>query len=179
MRTGPYTKVLPKNTFWRIVQLILFMLDIINFNCMDEKSTEMPFKISSRKSYRFGTTGGWANDDRIFIFVWTIPLYRHHIILGEPDENKANRNIKKWKWDPRRVCVCPLQCVIFVHSDISAHCILLTTHLPHSPIIYPFVLRTDRCCWARWWWYIRMARTKVRSAFHQTRLHHPWRATPK
>ncbi len=27
-----------------------------------------------RHSYRFGTTWGWVNDDRIFIFVWTIPL---------------------------------------------------------------------------------------------------------
>ncbi len=25
-------------------------------------------------SYRFGTTLGWVNDDRIFIFGWTIPL---------------------------------------------------------------------------------------------------------
>ncbi len=35
------------------------------------------FKISSaeqRNSYRFGTTWGWVNDDRIFIFGWTIPL---------------------------------------------------------------------------------------------------------
>ncbi len=27
-----------------------------------------------RNSYRFGTTWGWENDDRIFIFGWTIPL---------------------------------------------------------------------------------------------------------
>ncbi len=35
------------------------------------------FKISSleeRKSYWFGTTWGWLNNDRIFIFGWTIPL---------------------------------------------------------------------------------------------------------
>ncbi len=38
------------------------------------------FKISSfvfgrtKNSYRFGTTWGWVNDDRIFIFGWTIPL---------------------------------------------------------------------------------------------------------
>ncbi len=29
-----------------------------------------------RHSYRFGTTWGWVNDDRIFIFGWTIPLSR-------------------------------------------------------------------------------------------------------
>ncbi len=27
-----------------------------------------------RNAYRFGTTWGWVNDDRIFIFGWTIPL---------------------------------------------------------------------------------------------------------
>ncbi len=27
-----------------------------------------------RHSYRFGTTWGWVNDDRIFIFGWTVPL---------------------------------------------------------------------------------------------------------
>ncbi len=36
------------------------------------------FKISSfmlnRNSYRFWATWGWVNDDRIFIFGWTIPL---------------------------------------------------------------------------------------------------------
>jgi len=72
---------------------------------MDEKITETPFKITSRNAYRFGTTGGWANNDIICIFGWIIPLYGNHIILGEPDENKAKRNIKKWKWGPRRVCV--------------------------------------------------------------------------
>ncbi len=27
-----------------------------------------------RNSYRFGTTWGWVNDDKFFIFGWTIPL---------------------------------------------------------------------------------------------------------
>ncbi len=30
-----------------------------------------------RNSYKFGTTWGWVNDDRIFIFGWTIPLSVH------------------------------------------------------------------------------------------------------
>ncbi len=34
-----------------------------------------------RHSCRFGTTWGWVNDDRIFIFGWTIPLITHHFIL--------------------------------------------------------------------------------------------------
>ncbi len=31
-------------------------------------------------SYRFGTTWGWVNDDRIFIFGWTIPLIASLIV---------------------------------------------------------------------------------------------------
>ncbi len=27
-----------------------------------------------RNSYKFGTTWGWVNDDRILIFGWTVPL---------------------------------------------------------------------------------------------------------
>jgi len=30
--------------------------------------------IEGGNSYRFGTTWGWENNDRIFIFGWTIPL---------------------------------------------------------------------------------------------------------
>ncbi len=38
-----------------------------------------------RHSYRFGTTWGWVNDDRIFIFGWTIPLrfWLCHISEGQ------------------------------------------------------------------------------------------------
>ncbi len=35
-----------------------------------------------RHSYRFGTTQGWVNDDRIFIFGWTIPLITASIRRG-------------------------------------------------------------------------------------------------
>ncbi len=42
------------------------------------------YKLSSKylPSYRFGTTWGWVNDDRIFIFGWTIPL--SNCILATP-----------------------------------------------------------------------------------------------
>ncbi len=32
------------------------------------------YSAEQRNSYRFGTTWGWVNDDRIFIFGWTILL---------------------------------------------------------------------------------------------------------
>ncbi len=34
-----------------------------------------------RNSYRFGTTWGWVNDDRIFIFGWTILLPWHSLFV--------------------------------------------------------------------------------------------------
>ncbi len=35
-----------------------------------------------RTSFRFGTTWGWVNDDRIFIFGWTIPLSAEHSVFS-------------------------------------------------------------------------------------------------
>ncbi len=32
------------------------------------------FSVQNKHKYRFGNTWGWVNDDRIFIFVWTVPL---------------------------------------------------------------------------------------------------------
>ncbi len=41
-----------------------------------------------RHSYRIGTTWGWVNDDRIFIFGWTIPLTGVNM--------KLNTNLHSW-----------------------------------------------------------------------------------
>ncbi len=43
--------------------------------CFLHSSEYLPLcSAEQRHSYRFGTTWGWVNDDRIFIFGWTIPL---------------------------------------------------------------------------------------------------------
>ncbi len=43
--------------------------------CFPHSSEYLPLcSAEQRHSYRFGTTWGWENDDRIFIFGWTIPL---------------------------------------------------------------------------------------------------------
>ncbi len=45
--------------------------------CFPHSSEYLPLcSAEQRHSYRFGTTWGWVNDDRIFIFGWTIPLRR-------------------------------------------------------------------------------------------------------
>ncbi len=41
--------------------------------------------VEHRHSYRFGTTWGWVNDDRIFIFGWTIPLRSQASVRVVPD----------------------------------------------------------------------------------------------
>ncbi len=51
--------------------------------CFTHCSEYLPLcSAEQRHSYRFVTTWGWVNDDRLFIFGWTIPLiwlsYRHH-----------------------------------------------------------------------------------------------------
>ncbi len=43
--------------------------------CFPHSSEYFPLcSAEQRHSYRFGTTWGWVNDDRFFIFGWTIPL---------------------------------------------------------------------------------------------------------
>ncbi len=42
-------------------------------------SKYLPLCSEQTHSYRFGSTWGWVNDDRIFIFGWTIPLTDHDI----------------------------------------------------------------------------------------------------
>ncbi len=43
--------------------------------CFPRSSEYLPLcSAEQRNSYRLGTTWGWVNDDRIFIFGWTIPL---------------------------------------------------------------------------------------------------------
>jgi len=52
-----------------------------------------------RNSYRFATTWGWVNDDRIFIFGWSIPLK-----ACCPGQSKPSRRV---------ATICPL-----LNSDI-------------------------------------------------------------
>ncbi len=43
--------------------------------CFPHSSEYLPLcSAEQTHSYRFGSTWGWVNDDRIFIFGWTIPL---------------------------------------------------------------------------------------------------------
>ncbi len=80
-----------RNIFWRKFVTRLFW-GTIDFHSREKKNTMevngapelLCFPHSSeylplcsaeqRHSYRFGTTWGWVNDDRIYIFGWTIPL---------------------------------------------------------------------------------------------------------
>ncbi len=78
-----------RKTFWRMWETEQFWgtIDFHSFFFpMDVNGApkQPGYKLSSeylplcsaeqRHSYRFGTTWGWVNDDRIFIFGWTIPL---------------------------------------------------------------------------------------------------------
>ncbi len=62
--------------FWALLGLLLLSLY--------EEKLEHPAKhlILKTGANRFGTTWGWVNDVRIFIFVWTIPLYHTCLLCG-------------------------------------------------------------------------------------------------
>jgi len=62
-----------KNLAWKPLITINFLFY--------RKESEHPakhllFVFHARKSHRFGTTRGWVNDDRIYIFGGTIPLLK-------------------------------------------------------------------------------------------------------
>ncbi len=63
--------------------------------CFPHSSEYLPLcSAEQRHSDRFGTTWGWVNDDRIFIFGWTIPLRcfvnTGPVLLSQPrSENKV------------------------------------------------------------------------------------------
>ncbi len=67
--------------FWGTIDFHSFLFPTMEVNGAPKQPG---YKLSSkylplcsaeqRNSYRFGTTWGWVNDDRIFIFGWTIPL---------------------------------------------------------------------------------------------------------
>ncbi len=85
-----------RKIFWRMWETEQFW-DTIDFQSIFFPTMEVngapkqpDYKLSSkylplcsaeqRHSYRFGTTWGWVNDDRIFIFGWTIhPNYPNYI----------------------------------------------------------------------------------------------------
>ncbi len=68
-----------------------------------------------RHSYRFGTTWGWVNDDRIFIFGWTIPLSRWGIFV-----EIAKNTLYGWKLLIFLLCQKSLgyEVKIMLHEDI-------------------------------------------------------------
>ncbi len=67
-----------KNIFWRMLVNKQLMV-AIDFHCMEQKmlwkSMATVNCLVTNRRYRFRTTWGWVNYDRIFIFGWTIYLF--------------------------------------------------------------------------------------------------------
>ncbi len=62
--------------------------------CFPHSSEYLPLcSAEQTHSYRFGTTWGWVNDDRIFIFVWTIPLIHILIYIWFISENCEEKSL--------------------------------------------------------------------------------------
>ncbi len=80
--------------------------------CFPHSSEYLPLcSAEQRHSYRFGTTWGWVNDDRIFIFGWTIPLNVFNLLFflkvyfkgRVSDFREADQRLTS---DTMRDCVC-------------------------------------------------------------------------
>ncbi len=74
-----------RKIFWRMRETEQFWIIVLFFPTMEVNGApkQPDYKLSSKylplcseqtHSYRFGTTWGWVNDDRIIIFGWTVPL---------------------------------------------------------------------------------------------------------
>ncbi len=63
-----------KNEGNRTVLIIVFFLLLWKSMVPQNSLKYLPLCSEQTHSYRFGTTWGWVNDDRSFIFEWTIPL---------------------------------------------------------------------------------------------------------
>ncbi len=62
--------------------------------CFPHSSEYLPLcSAEQRHSYRFGTTWGWVNDDRIFIFGWTVPLIHILIYIWFTSENCEEKSL--------------------------------------------------------------------------------------
>ncbi len=77
-----------------------------------------------RNSYRFGTTWGWVNADRIFIFGWTIPLrHIHEVKLFFPN---ITYFWVKYLLDEKKKSRTRLH---FVHRELSPWLIAVIFHI--------------------------------------------------
>ncbi len=65
-----------RKIFWRkfVIRLFWDTIDLKILLCFPHSSKYLPLCSEQTHSYRFGSIWRWVNDDRIFIFGWTIPL---------------------------------------------------------------------------------------------------------
>ncbi len=88
--------------------------------CFPQTSEYLPLcSAEQRHSYRFGTTWGWVNDERIFIFGWTVPLSinetwadTQQLVINRPDFTVS---VRKLIWALKRMdggnghCLCSVR----------------------------------------------------------------------
>jgi len=64
---------------WHCIHFFLLWKSMVPNNCLVPIVLQKIFLLCSseeRNSYRFATNWAWVNDDRIFIFGWSIPLMK-------------------------------------------------------------------------------------------------------
>ncbi len=80
-----------------------------------------------RHSYRFGTTWGWVNYDRIFIFGWTIPLSPYILLT----RNYASYHRSKAVVQTTYICdaVCEWSFELWFRETPNRWTMVITTEL--------------------------------------------------
>ncbi len=140
--THPH-KVTQRKIFWRMRETEQYLSPTIEVNGAPKQpdyklpSKYLPLCSEQTHSYRFGSTWGWINDDRIFIFGWTVPLiviqwdldliWSSSVCLESHEETEqtetksrrtdASRNLLQSSWETLLKCTEDKTC--FKHKACS------------------------------------------------------------
>ncbi len=130
--------------FWGTIDLYSIFFPTMEVNCAPKQPG---YKLSSkylslcsaeqRNLYRFGTTWGWVNDDRIFLFGWTIPLIVRIGPYAKVLGLLRSFGLKSWDcgccWDQSN----PVECLFFV-DGASGGSREGTVFLPEEQLSTPY-----------------------------------------
>ncbi len=116
-----------RKIFWRMRETEQFWIIVIFSPTMevngapkqpDYKLTSkyLPLCSEQRHSYRFGSTWGWVNDDRIFIFGCTVPLRWRKLLANQAlispkhwVHQRIESRLEIFSWEPQAIPIIRLQ----------------------------------------------------------------------
>ncbi len=135
--------------FWGTIDFHSILFSTMEVNCSPKQPR---YKLSSeylplcsaeqRNSYRFGTTWGWVNNDRIFIFGWTVPLNvkKSDIIFYNRSQNSVRSRFQSLHRQT------PSKLLLFYHVFVDLYITMnISSFTLSSRKLYTRTTRTSSC----------------------------------